>query len=145
VPQARILAWTHITLCVDITLWVGIDMVIQSEPAAWWQVVAAFAPLVAALALVFGLLVWCRLTTAPTAGSRRCAVWWIRAEGATNMALNDNTGRRKAGLALLEQLRTDRSVGKEDAHLIAQVGPWWHAPVRQSPGPLKAPKRTAQC
>lgn len=99
----------------------GIDVVIHAEHAAWWQVVAAFAPLAAALALVFGLLVWCRLTTEPAAGSGRRAEWWSRAEWAINMALDDNTGRRKAGLALLEQLSTDRLVGKEDAHLIAQV------------------------
>jgi hypothetical protein len=99
----------------------SIDVVIRAEPGEWWQVVAALTPLAALLALVFAVIALCRLTAAPAAGSGRRAEWWSRAEWAMDLALDDKLERRKAGLALLEQLSTDRFVGKEDALLVAQV------------------------
>jgi hypothetical protein len=99
----------------------SIDVVIHAEPAEWWQVVAALAPIAALLVLVFVVLTLCRSTTAPAAGSERRAEWWSRAEWAMDMALDDKPERRKVGLAVLDQLSTDRSVGKEDARIVAQA------------------------
>jgi hypothetical protein len=100
----------------------SIDVVIHAEPGEWWQVLPALTPLAALLALVFALIfALCLLTAAPAAGSGRRAEWWSRAEWAMDLALDDKPERRKAGLALLEQLSTDRFVGKEDALLVAQV------------------------
>lgn len=99
----------------------SIDVVIHAEPAEWWQVVAALTPLAALLILVFVVLTLCRSTTAPAAGSERRAEWWSRAEWAMNMALDDKPERRKVGLAVLDQLSTDRSVRKEDAQIVDQA------------------------
>lgn len=99
----------------------SIDVVIHAEPAEWWQVVAALTPLTALLVLVFVVLTLYRSTTEPAAGSERRAEWWSRAEWAMDMALDDKPERRKVGLAVLDQLSTDRFVGKEDAHIVAQA------------------------
>lgn len=99
----------------------SIDVLIHGQPAEWWQVVAALTPFAASLALVFALIALCRLTAAPALRSQRRAEWWSRAEWAMDMALDDKPDRRKAGLALLEQLSTYRFVDKEDALLLGQV------------------------
>lgn len=99
----------------------SIDVIIHAEPAEWWQVVAALTPLAALLVLMFVVLTLCRSTTAPAAGLDRHAEWWSRAEWAMDMALDDKPERRKVGLAILDQLSTDRFVGKEDAQIVAQA------------------------
>jgi hypothetical protein len=38
-----------------------------------------------------------------------------------DMALDNKPERRKVGLAVLDQLSTDRFVGKEDAKFVAQA------------------------
>ncbi|MCI0140664.1 hypothetical protein KNN17_03635 [Arthrobacter bambusae] len=99
----------------------SIDVVIQAEAVEWWQVVAALTPLAALLLPVFVVLRLCKSTTAPAAESERHAEWWSRAEWAMDMALDHNPERQKVGLAVLNQLSSDRLVGKEDAHIVAEA------------------------
>ena len=99
----------------------SIDVAVHSDPGEWWQVALALTPLAALLALVFGLITLCILTAAPRTGSGRRAESWSKAEWAMDLALDDKPERRKAGLALLEQLSTERFVGKDDARLVAHV------------------------
>ena len=83
--------------------------------------VAALTPLTALLVLVFVLFTLCRSTTAPAAGSERHTELWSRAEWGMDMALDAMPERRRVGLAVLDQVSTDRFVGKEDAHIVAQA------------------------
>lgn len=96
----------------------SIDVVIHAEPAEWWQVAAALTPLATSLVLLFVVVTLGRLTTATAVSSRR-AESWTRAEWAMEMALDDKPERRKVGLAVLDQLSTDRLVGNEDAQIVA--------------------------
>lgn len=97
----------------------SIDVVVHSEPAEWWQVLAALTPLATLLVFVFVLLMLRRPAT--EAGSETPAERWSRAEWALDMALDHNPKRQKVGLAVLDQLSTDRLVGKEEAHILAQA------------------------
>jgi hypothetical protein len=99
----------------------GIDVVVHSEPAEWWQIMAAFTPLATSLVLMFVVVTLGRSTAAATARSKRLAELWGRAEWAMEMALDDKPERRKVGLAVLDQISTDRLSGKADAQIVAQA------------------------
>ena len=99
-----------------------IDVVVHTEPAEWWQILAAFTPLVillgiTALALLYSVR---RAASNSQAGVEMRADSWDRTRWALDMALDNNPKRRKVGRAVLAQLSTDHLIRKEDAQIVAQ-------------------------
>lgn len=104
-----------------------IDVVVQTESAEWWQIVTALTPLAALLFLVCVVFIVPYKDRRPdrrrghAAGPAVHADWWSRAEWAMDMALDDKPERRNIGLAVLEQLSSDHSLGEEDSQIVAQA------------------------
>lgn len=99
-----------------------IDVVVHTAPAEWWQIVAAFTPLVILLGITMLVLLYSvrRAASKSPAGVETRADSWDRTQWALDMALDNNLRRRKVGRAVLDQLSTDHLISKEDAQIVAQ-------------------------
>lgn len=100
-----------------------IDVVAHTESAVWWQIVAALTPLATLVVFVFVVAAFLRADRRQPheAEPEMPADSWSRAEWAIDMALDDRPERWSIGLAVLDQLSSDHSVGKEDARIVAQA------------------------
>lgn len=104
------------------TGWSRIDVIVHTEPAEWWQIVAAFTPLAVLLVLVVAAVIVVRAVRPGSQGEEETrAEWWNRAVWAMDMALDDKPERRNIGLAVLEQLSTSHLVGKEEAQILVHA------------------------
>lgn len=88
-----------------------IDVIVHSDPAQWWQIAAALAPLVLALALA-AFAAWYAVA------QRRRRLPWSRIRQALDMALDEGPEQRAAGLAMLDQLSTSRGLREVDAEIV---------------------------
>ncbi len=117
-----------------------IDVIIHNADAEWWQIVAAFGPLVVILgAVLIAAIGWIMLrrrtvtdsvvfgSETPYAASR--SDWWPRARWALEASLEDDPKRREVGLTALQLLNESRLSGREETLLIAEA---WQSPLRDA-------------
>lgn len=100
-----------------------IDVVVHTEPAEWWQIVAAFTPLAVLLGIT-ALVLWFTVrgpASNSVVGVETRADSWDRTQWALDMALDENPARRNVGRAVLEQLGTSNVIANEDAQIVAQA------------------------
>lgn len=89
-----------------------IVVIVHPAPAEWWQNFAGFWPLVFVLA-VAPFAVWYLF--------RRKPEDWSRIQWALDVALDDRPEKRHAGLAVLDQLSSGRSLRRMDAEGVAKA------------------------
>lgn len=93
--------------------WNSIDVIVHPSPPEWWQIAAAFGPLALVIAVVpFAFWYLC---------PRRKPEPWSRIQQALDMAVDDRPEKRRAGLALLEQLSSGGTLSKVDAEIVANA------------------------
>lgn len=100
-----------------------IDVIVHTEPA-WWQIVAAVGPVVVLLG-VAAIALGCWLLRPVSGRDADDAVvntfGWDRVKWAMDAAVSSDPKRRKAGLALLEQLSVSRCLDEESIRIATQV------------------------
>jgi hypothetical protein len=130
-----------------------VDVVVQSGPAEWWQVLGALGPLAILLsgliAALISFLVLRQRTNADTleliqktsADSR--AEWWRRTQWALDRALNDDENIRALGLGTLAVLAQSELASTEELELLDIA---WKAVNGEGPdgdlAAVEAPERT---
>lgn len=99
-----------------------IDVIVHTEPAAWWQVAAALGWLglvavLAAVAIVYLLPTrrWSARTRADKVQS------WDRVRWALEAASDTDPKRRAVGFAALDRLSGSRSLDHESAEIASRV------------------------
>lgn len=102
--------------------WSRADVLVYAQPE-WLQVIVAFTPLVSML-LVLGAILWCSFRPAGSRGPapqgpRRGS--WDQMVWALDMAMDADPRRRKAGMAVLNELRSRNLLSRRDAEIVAQV------------------------
>lgn len=98
-------------------------MIVHTEPAEWWEIVAALTPLAGFLVIIAAVIVLYASRRAALSGVTGVEIPadWDRTAWALDMALDDSRDRRNAGLAVLDQLSASHLTGKEDAQIVAQA------------------------
>lgn len=106
-----------------------IDIIIRNGDAEWWQIIAAFGPLVVIIgAVLIAVIGWLTLRDLETkAGSQ--PDWWHRARWALEASLDEDPARREVGLAALQLLNESSLSGKEESLIIAEA---WKSPLRDA-------------
>lgn len=97
-----------------------LDVVLNAEPAGFWQIVAALSPSAALITLVVLAVIALRAMQVATAAKIRAETWG-RVAWAVGLAQDEEPARRNAGLAVLDQLALDPFVDKENVAIISQA------------------------
>lgn len=90
-----------------------LDVVLHTAPAADWQVLAAFAPLIAAI-IAAGIAV---ATLWQRSIADRKAEWWRRAQWALDTSYSENPERSQLGLDVIADLAKS-APGADEARII---------------------------
>ncbi|WP_369046187.1 hypothetical protein [Sinomonas sp. P10A9] len=91
-----------------------IDVIVHSDPAAWWQMLAPYAPLLAAV--IAGWIAWKALKQRSLADNR--AEWWRRAQWALDASMSAEPRRREMGQQAIDRLGQSPLAGPEDLDFL---------------------------
>jgi hypothetical protein len=122
---------------------VPVEVILRSNPAEWWQVLAALGPLAVLIGAILAALIgWnsLRQRTAADAGALvqktdadNRAEWWRRAQWALDASVDAKPEKQDIGLAVLELLNTSRLAGPEEAQILAEA---WKQPLENGEATL---------
>lgn len=90
-----------------------LDVVLHAAPAAAWQVLAAFAPLIAAIIAA----IIAAFTLLQRSRADRKAEWWRRAQWALDASYSENPERSQLGLDVIADLAKS-APGADEARII---------------------------
>lgn len=110
-----------------------IEVVLHAAPAADWQILAAFAPLIAAL-IAAGIAV---ATLRQRSNADRKAEWWRRAQWALDTSYSDDPERSQLGLDVIADL-AQSAPGADEARIIQIAS---NEPLLAAEEDLEAAKR----
>lgn len=119
---------------------VPVDVVVQTGPAEWWEVLAALGPLAVLLAAVIGAAVSLRTLkqraaadTAALAQQREAdnrSEWWDRTQWALDSSLSDDPRRAELGLGVMAVLADSGLASPEELKIITVA---WEDPLDLAP------------
>ena len=116
------------------------DVVVQTGPAEWWEVLAALGPLAVLLAAVIGAAVSLR-TLKQRAAADSAALdqqreadnrseWWNRTQWALDSSLSADPRRAELGLGVLAVLADSALASPEELEIITVA---WEDPLDRAP------------
>ena len=117
-----------------------VDVVVQTGPAEWWEVLAALGPLAVLIAAVIGAAVSLRTLkhraaadTAALAQQREAdnrSEWWNRTQWAVDGALSEDPRRAELGLGVMAVLADSGLAGPEELQILTAA---WQDPLDLAP------------
>ncbi|HSL36278.1 MAG TPA: hypothetical protein VK883_05560 [Arthrobacter sp.] len=130
---------------------VPVDVVVQTGPAEWWEVLAALGPLAVLLAAVIGAAVSLRTLrqraaadTAALAQQREAdnrSEWWNRSQWALDSSLSEDPRRAELGLGVMAVLAESGLASPEELKIITVA---WEDPLDRAPArPAVVPRPEA--
>lgn len=108
-----------------------VQVIVDTGPAEWWQILAALGPLAVLLgALLAAFIGWNTLRQRTTADEKSLAQkreadnraeWWKRTHWAIDSSMSDEPDRAKLGLRVMSVLAESTLAGPEELQIITSA------------------------